>query len=94
MSAPSLRSKNKRKKKPTRTRKQALPHVSFLLGLFFYPEDGGDVFLRKVTFSEMQDVTLQRIELTTVFVIKLDVISYVVFDVMIPMTGGWLGTRC
>jgi hypothetical protein len=29
-------------------RKQSLLHAGFLLGLFFYPEDGGDVLLRNV----------------------------------------------
>jgi hypothetical protein len=40
-----------------------------LLFLFFYPEDGGEVFLRNVTFSEIDGVTPQRIELMTVFVL-------------------------
>jgi hypothetical protein len=39
--------------------------AGFLLGSFFYPEDGGDVFLRNVQsiFSGLHGVISQKIEL-------------------------------
>jgi hypothetical protein len=39
-------------------------HAGFLLGLFFDPEDGGDMFLQNVlTFNGLHGVIFQKIEL-------------------------------
>jgi hypothetical protein len=46
MSPPSSGSKNKPSKKPTL--KQMASRAGFSLGLFFNPENGGEMFLRNV----------------------------------------------
>jgi hypothetical protein len=51
ISPPSSGSKSKPSKKPTWSmRKQSLLHTGFLFRIFFGPEDGGDMFLRKVNW--------------------------------------------
>jgi hypothetical protein len=49
ISPPSSGSKNKLSKKPAELLLVISVHPSFLLGLFFDPEDGGDIFLRNVS---------------------------------------------
>jgi hypothetical protein len=39
-----------------------LLHASFLLGLYFYPEDGGDMFLLNKIFNGLHGVITQKIE--------------------------------
>jgi hypothetical protein len=46
ISPPFSRSKNKPSKKPAR--KQVASYAGFFLGVFFDPEDGGDMFLRNI----------------------------------------------
>jgi hypothetical protein len=48
MSPPSSRSKKKPSKKLEWSTAYYLLHVSFLLGFFFDPKDGGDIFIRNV----------------------------------------------
>jgi hypothetical protein len=45
MSPPSSQSKNT----PSKSSDYYLLHAGFLLGLFFNPEDGGDMFLQNVS---------------------------------------------
>jgi hypothetical protein len=50
MSPPSSGSKTKRSKNQIEAgSNQNLLHADFILGLFFDPEDGGDMFLRDVS---------------------------------------------
>jgi hypothetical protein len=47
-----------------------LLHAGFLLGLFFYPEDGGHVTpKRQLTFNGLHGITSQKSELFFVIVI-------------------------
>jgi hypothetical protein len=48
MSPPSSGLKSEQSKKPALSQQQAMFHAGFLLRLRFNPEDGSDMFLRKV----------------------------------------------
>jgi hypothetical protein len=65
MSPPSLRLKSEVSKKPEGRSTCYLLHIGFLLGLFFDPEDGGDMFPRNVGlfFNWLHSVISQKIKL-------------------------------
>jgi hypothetical protein len=48
ISPPSSVLKNKQRKKSARILLATYFQAGFLSGLFFYPDDGGDVFLRNI----------------------------------------------
>jgi hypothetical protein len=77
-SLPFSGSKNKSRKRPARSRQQAdydcyLLLARFLLGLFFGPENGGDIFLRKLRcFSTDINALYPRRDLYSLYFFRLN----------------------